>query len=439
MSSMCQPTDITPYFNEECKTLSDELCRDSIEGDLDFSLSFENKTTEGSWFSVEHYQHGENALTVPLEFIEQEETVLRTQKIRIYLDAANRQKARRYFGLSRYWYNQSIEYLQQSGTKAYFPEVYRALKEKEHPEWAFDCPSPIRGLAMQDAIKAVKNAKSKYKTANKIQRVSFRSKGDLKQSFATNKNTVRDKQLFSYKSHDIQFKPSQPIPTPDTEGVRMVCERGRYYLIVPVRVPMLRPENQRMGHVALDPGVRTFLTYFSKETHGKIGEGDFTRIFRLCRHLDKLISRASKARCKAKRRMRKAMGRMRSRIIDLVDELHRKAARFLVTNFDTILLPTFETSQMTAKDERKIRSKTARSMLSFAFYRFSQTLESMAEKFGCAVRRVNEAYTSKTCSYCGKIRKATRTIKCCHGKIDRDYNGARGIYLASLAGHRLVS
>ena len=41
--------------------------------------------------------------------------------------------------------------------------------------------------------------------------------------------------------------------------------------------------------------------------------------------------------------MRRAAGRMRLRIENLVIELHRQAARFLVNSFDVILLPTFET------------------------------------------------------------------------------------------------
>lgn len=44
--------------------------------------------------------------------------------------------------------------------------------------------------------------------------------------------------------------------------------------------------------IALDPGVRTFLTGYDGETVLEIGKGDIERIVRLCFHLDKLISRA---------------------------------------------------------------------------------------------------------------------------------------------------
>jgi putative transposase len=56
--------------------------------------------------------------------------------------------------------------------------------------------------------------------------------------------------------------------------------------------------------VALDPGVRTFQTFYSEFAAGQIGYDDFGRIQRLCFYLDDLISRTSKVKSKAKRRLR---------------------------------------------------------------------------------------------------------------------------------------
>ena len=45
-----------------------------------------------------------------------------------------------------------------------------------------------------------------------------------------------------------------------------------------------------------------------------------------------------------------------------------------------IVLPTFETSQMVVKKKRKLRNKTARAMMTWAFYQFSQTLEHLCNR-----------------------------------------------------------
>ena len=68
--------------------------------------------------------------------------------------------------------------------------------------------------------------------------------------------------------------------------------------------------------------------------------------------------------------MRRAQARLRQRIVNLVDELHWQTARWLTNNYQAILLPTFETQDMTRRAGRWIRSKTARMMLSFRHYEF---------------------------------------------------------------------
>ena len=58
----------------------------------------------------------------------------------------------------------------------------------------------------------------------------------------------------------------------------------------------------------------------------------------MAHYLDDLISRASKAGKQQKKRMLLAALRMRQQVQNLIDELHYKAALFLVKNFDCILL-----------------------------------------------------------------------------------------------------
>ena len=134
--------------------------------------------------------------------------------------------------------------------------------------------------------------------------------------------------------------------------------------------------------------------------------------------------------------MRRAAERMTVRIQSLINELHHKTARYLVDNFDVILLPAFETSDMVARGQRRIRSKTVRNLLSFAHHRFRNFLKHKASENGRTVLIVNEAYTSKTVSCTGEINHklgGRRTVRSSDGRrMDRDHNGARGIFLRAL-------
>ena len=72
-----------------------------------------------------------------------------------------------------------------------------------------------------------------------------------------------------------------------------------------------------------------------------------------------MLGQIAKTKGKRRQRLRKAAARARNRIKNLIDELHHKTARYLVDNFDIILLPTFETKNMVKRGTRKIRKKTA--------------------------------------------------------------------------------
>ncbi|NEP51641.1 MAG: transposase [Moorea sp. SIO3C2] len=360
-----------------------------------------------------------------------ESTVKKSKKIRVFLSPEQRLMIRRWFGVSRYVFNKTVKILQNGEVKANWKAIKTGILN-DLPDWCKSVPYQIKSIAIKDACTAVREAKKKYKKTSQINRVRFRSRKNHVQSCYIPKSAVSVKGIYHTKLGKITFAETLPDNICDC---RLTSTNGDYYLVVPYNTTKFKTENQGRV-VALDPGVRTFLTFFSETSVGKIGQGDFSRIQRLCQHLDNLISKISKAKGKQKRRMRKAARRMVIRIQNLVNELHHKAARFLVDNFDVILLPTFETSQMSKKSSRKLRSKTVRNMLSFAHYRFKEFLKHKAIENGKIVVDVCEAYTSKTVSWTGELVKigGSKIIK---SKIDgqtmdRDINGARGIFLRAL-------
>lgn len=334
--------------------------------------------------------------------------------------------------MSRYVYNQTIKYLQEPGTKAQWmaiaPSILGAL-----PDWAKTVPYQIKKIAVKDACLAVKKAKADFKKDGQIRKCKFRSRKDTKQSIFIPKSAIKETGIY----HTIlgQSKLKEALPESFSDG-RLTLAYGEYYLIVSEEVQPQQTDNQGRV-VALDPGVRTFMTFFSEQSYGWLGNDSNLRIQKLCFKLDKLISNMSKATSAQKRRFKKAADRLRAKIQHLVKELHHKTAKFLVDNFDVILLPSFESSQMVSKSRRKIRSKSVRQMLSLSHYQFKKHLEWKAWESGkVALTNINEAYTSKTVSWTGEVLKigGSRVIKSkIDGRsMDRDQNGARGIFLRAL-------
>jgi putative transposase len=357
--------------------------------------------------------------------------VKKSKKIRIYLSAEQRRKVRQWIGTARFVYNRTVEYLQQEGTKANWKGIKGGIL-KSLPDWSKSIPYQIKSIAIRDACIAVREAKKKYKETGMVQKVKFRSRKKPVQSCYVPSSAVTEKGIYRTILGEINCAENLPIEHGDS---RLILHQGCYYLCLSVEEQQEKAENQGRV-VALDPGVRNFLTFFSENSYGWIGSNDIGRIQRLCYHLDDLISRSTKVKSKKKRRMSQAANRIRLKIHNLIDELHHQVARFLVDNFDVILLPTFEVSQMVVKSSRKIRAKSVRQMLSLSHYRFECFLKHKAKETGKLVLDVNEAYTSKTVSWTGEIIPnlgGRKVIKGSDGlKMDRDLNGARGIFLRAL-------
>ena len=129
----------------------------------------------------------------------------------------------------------------------------------------------------------------------------------------------------------VKLSFQQPLPK-SFRDCRLVVVRGQYYLCLPVDAPKHQIENKHRI-VALDPGVRNFLTLFSENSFGWISSNDMGRIQRLSHHLDDLISRLTLAKSQTKQGMKKAANRLKLKIRNLRDELHHKTALFLVQNF----------------------------------------------------------------------------------------------------------
>ena len=245
------------------------------------------------------------------------------------------------------------------------------------PERLKDTPYQVRSIGVRDACRAMSEVKRRNKelgpglSGGEYHELRFRSRKNPRQGCFVPATAVSEHGTYYTKLGKLRMAERLPADHGDS---RLALHNGQYHLVVTM------PARRRVGEtqarvVALDPGIRSFLTWFSETDTGHIAPGAFGRIQRLCAHLDGLLSRAKLERRRlAKRNKYRAADRMRVRIRNLIDELHHQAARWLVDHFDIILLPTFESSDMTRRGARKLRSRSVRSLLTYAHYRFQQFL-----------------------------------------------------------------
>jgi len=429
----------------------------------------------------------------------------KARKIRLFPSRRQKRKLNEFYAAAEWTYNTCLSAVQADPSMldaqnlrdfCVNKKAFENIPESEH--WVLNTPQPIREGAMNDLIQAYKTNEAKQEA----QKARYRQDGTKpKRWLRTFEVKPRDRYkqasqsifisakhgwsgpgvIYPQKFGNKAMRASEPLPEDLVYDSRLKRDRlGRFFLclLMPLQeqdpyTPIIAKDEQgqaiRMSveeHktcIALDPGVRTFMTGYTP--NGDVyewGRDDYQRLCRLCKQYDSLQSRWSCAqegehshgywhtskrtgektwkerRCNHRHRshLKRAGRRMQDRIFNLVEELHKKTVLNLVREFHTILLPKFETSQMVnTKTHRKIRSETARSMLTWAHYRFRQRLVSKVREYPwCRVIVCSEHYTSKTCGRCGYVdyelgSERVYVCRACGITMDRDANAARNILI----------
>ena len=459
VASISNARGLEPYWNESCEVISSALLLpigiDSPASAEKLYNTWLNKTVEKSWFSTRLFTvpPQKNSLPIssqfctsfPVECMDSANTVIKSRKIEIFPTVEQKETLRKWFGTSRYVYNHAVSLFEDKDTPTNFkklvPVVFGNL-----PDWHEEVPRQVKVGAVMDACKSVKNAKGKSKQTGVFQKVKFRSK-HRRQTLYLRADSLKENGFYVRLLGEMKMAETLPanpqgkgkVSDRDTDSEvkdsQLVMEHGRYFLCVPY-VAKKKPREPMGRIVALDPGVRDFMTFFSEDSFGWLGQHCINRIQRLCQHCDNLYARAIREKRPLRRALRKASIKILVKIRNLIDDLHKKIAHFLVNNFDVILLPTFEAKQMTKRGGRKLRKKSVRQMLTLSHYRFKVFLKQKALQYGVQVIDVCEAYTSKTVSWTGELVAnlgGSKVIQSSKGhRMDRDLNGARGIFIKNV-------
>ncbi|MGD1809686.1 RNA-guided endonuclease InsQ/TnpB family protein [Dapis sp. BLCC M126] len=351
------------------------------------------------------------------------------RKLRVFPSDALHKIWKRWLSAYRWIYNWTIAQL-RDGSKASAYDWQKLARDAERPDWVKELPGHQLQEAVADAVDAHKQAMAnggitKFKSCRQPSQVIKFKVGNYKKNH-----------WYPTKVKGLTYRSPEGFPAESSYGTQLVFDRGKWYGIFPEYKQPIPTDHSKV--IALDPGVRTFITGYDGGKIVEFGHGDMGKIQRLCSHLDNLMSRIDLSVAKRQRRaMRKARYRIYEKIQSLVKDLHNKVAQFLVNHYKIIFIPTFATSEMVVKSSRKLNKRTARNMLSWSHYKFQQHLINMAKRHNVLVVLCNESYTSKTCPECGHVHKQLGGNKKFHWpkcgySAHRDWNGARNIMLRAL-------
>lgn len=365
------------------------------------------------------------------------------RKIRLFPNNEDASRLRQWFGCCRKTYNMALgAIVDDPNINISLPDLRKQFVNAnaipDDMKYLLDTPKQVRDGALDDLVTAYKsNFTKKKKDPNHQFKINFRSKKETQSIVIQHTDIKMIKQdqcmkmyptfltnVIKYKLRLRDMTNQKQLDTVDYTSRLIMDKLGRFYLCVPYHA--IARDNQTSGWVAMDPGVRTFQTLYcpTNNVAYKIGDKDMARIFRLCMYLDKIKNK-------------KASVRLQKKIKNLVNEVHWKTINFLIKNFQNVLLPSFEVSNMVKRGERKISKENVRKMLTWSHYTFKRRLLTRTERETTNVYIVGEEYTTKTCTSCMTVNNkvgGNKVFKCsnCGLKIDRDLSGARNIFLRNI-------
>jgi len=499
---------------------------------------FSKNTNQKSWSLTIPNIYPMNRSSQKISFLSQlfspqdimeEEDQRYARKIRIYPTSEQKIMLKQQFGLSRYYYNQTIYnlnkdsknrynimnklskqgciYQKKVGSETckgklmskYFCEKHndKYFKYKHYKsnidmrthilkndveDWKKNIPFDSKTLMINNAIESYKSAISNLKNGN-IQsfKMGFRTKKDKSQILKIdhrelilfekiNKTTKKkEPNIFLFKNSLWKKFPQIKIKNKkDFKWLQKQFEVGpqykrrqgkkvlkkcfipsdfilkfeypnKYYLCIPSYRNSVN-NKAPFEVVSLDPGIRTFQTFYSPEgVIGKLGDNVDEKLIKIGKRIDKLESYSKSVNnSKKKMRINKRCSILRTKIKNIVNDLHWKSASYLCKNYDKIIISDFKIKNMIKVGRRNINNDSVRKLLALSHSKFKERLKSTASHLGRKVYICSESYTSKTCGICGLINDqlgGKKIFDCdrCRIKIDRDINGARNIFLRQLS------
>ena len=144
---------------------------------------------------------------------------------------------------------------------------------------------------------------------------------------------------------------------------------------------------------------------------------------------------------KTRQNITKRLNIVKTKVTNIISDMHNKVSVFIAKNHETVLLPDFESS-------KKLRQKgpspaMKRELQTISHFKFRTKLSYFCSKYNTKFHLVDEYFTSITCGICGLVKKkgtddelgASEVFNCkkCNINMNRDIHAARNVLLRKLS------
>lgn len=417
-------------------------------------------------------------------------SVMLSQKIRMHPTAVQARTLRKWAGCARQVYNRALHLVKNKKQKCTLLLKKLVVTQRKHDteqiKKSKDCPADILTRAVKDLIDdhttawaGVRNRKKprwskkrrkKQKRNIKQKRapfnIKYKSKRATSGSFGFESKSLKPSEepsedgftvhLFAGKSnfkHALRdLKLSEAMTVPAESCVRISYHCGRWYLLIPRKQTVTMTSTQQKSAtaeprvIALDPGARTMLTYFSVKNQewGSIATKEevlqkLTRVTKKQNALQQRLKNKTGAYVNKGKKIRRAWYRQLARARYLITDLHYKIIKWLTTNYDVIISPKFSTSDMQKRSSTNLNAETRQVFRYLSHFTFRERLLNKCAELGKVVVDVHEAGTTQGCSMCGfkKLNVGRSEVyKCdrCPCVRPRDMNSSVAMYLKAYYG-----
>ena len=287
-------------------------------------------------------------------------TVYRLRRVKLKLTAPQRAQLKDWSDVARFTYNETVSRV-ESGEKVNGMALRNAVVTEKNNAWVEarpwlrSTPKAVRQQAVFRCCSAYKGAFTRLRNGD-IRH--FKMKKQKKRANTWTIGIERGARLKAGELHIFPAVMAGPVryygKLPPLEHDMSIHKdaAGRIFLGVPVAVPVVKREADERPTVALDPGVRKFLTAFDTVgTAQFIGADVRDRFWSILQHIDEVDRRMPRVAHVERRRLRKKKLLLFKQYQDLRDEFHWKAIDALTKEYSMIILPRLNTPQMIRRSE----------------------------------------------------------------------------------------